>query len=172
MRKEAKDIQAVVDAERDDAALRHARAVVARLRAVAGDVAAAVEIDQHRQPLRCWLGRRPHVEVQAILAHAIRAEVHVAEDGQLHGARPELIGLAHARPRRGRLRRAPAQATHRRGGERDALEAAHARSGLDRPFQDSAGHSDAGVVAARSSITSNSMFFKHTPCDGHRRTLR
>jgi hypothetical protein len=43
MRKEAKDIQAVVDAEGDDAALRQKRAVVALLRAVAGDVAATVE---------------------------------------------------------------------------------------------------------------------------------
>src|SRR2546421_7811745 len=111
MRKEAKDIQAVVDAEGDDVALRQTRAVVARLRAVAGDVAATVEIDQHWQPLRCRLGGRPHVEVQAVLAHAIRAEVHITEDGELHGPRTEIAGFAHARPRRSRLRPGPAQGT-------------------------------------------------------------
>ena len=50
MGQEPEHVQAVVDGQGDDAPARHRLAVVSRLRAVAGDESAAVEVDQHREP--------------------------------------------------------------------------------------------------------------------------
>jgi hypothetical protein len=52
--------------------------------------------------------------------------MHIAKEGKLHGARPELIRHADALPMRNRLRRLPAEIAHRGSGERDALENADA----------------------------------------------
>ena len=127
MREEAEDAEPVAHRDDDDAALRHALAVVARLRAIAGDEAAAVVVDEHRQTrARPRVGRRPDVEIEAVLAHAGVAEHHVAVDARLHALVGEAVGLAHALPPRRGLRRLPAELSHGRRGERDAAKRADA----------------------------------------------
>src|SRR5579859_3939170 len=98
MREETKDAKTVVDRDGDDALARHALAVVAPLGSVPGNESASVEVDEDRKPLSAGLRGRPDVQVKTVLAHAIRAKVHVSEDGRLHCPRPELIGFAHAIP--------------------------------------------------------------------------
>jgi hypothetical protein len=71
-------------------------------------------------------GGRPHVEVEAVFAHAVGAEIHVAEDGALHGPGTELVGLADAGPVLRRLGFFQRRFAHGRGGKRNALEGPHA----------------------------------------------
>ena len=123
---EAEDAEAVVNGDGHDAAAGHALAVVARLGAVPGHEPAAVKIDEHRQPLSARRGGRPDVEVEAVFAHPVGAEAHVAEDGVLHAARAELDGLAHARPALDGLRRLPTLVARGRLREGDALKDADA----------------------------------------------
>jgi len=120
-REEAEHAETVVHGDRDDALAGQAGAVIALLRAVAGHEAAAVEVHQHRQ-LAADVRGLPDVEIETVLTHAVGAEHHVAEQRQLHAARPETSHLAHAAPRLDRLRRLPTQGSHRRRGVRDALE--------------------------------------------------
>ena len=103
---------AVVGRYGHDAVACHRHAGIARLAAAAGKQAAAVEVDEHGQPLGKGLGGRPDVEVETVLAHLLRAEVHVAEEGFLHGIGAKLLGLAHALPMGGGLWGLPAQLSH------------------------------------------------------------
>ncbi len=120
-----------------------APAVLARLRCGAGLEAAAVDPDHDRQPLGCRAGRRPDVEVQAVLARLV-AEDHVVEDRPLHASRAELGGLPHALPVRGGLRLPPPEVAHGRCSRtgcrgrrarrtRSALRPGRSSSGPDPP---------------------------------------
>src|SRR6202023_93787 len=64
--------------------------------------------------------RSPDVQIEAIFAHPVGPEDHVAIDRCLHTSGAELRGAADARPVPGWLRRLPAQIAHRRRRERDA----------------------------------------------------
>ena len=79
MCEQPEDAQPVIHRQRDDAVARHGGAVVPRFGAVTGGEAAAIEVDEHRQPLLAALGRCPDVEKQTIFAHTARAEHHVGE---------------------------------------------------------------------------------------------
>src|SRR5262245_34837466 len=142
-RKKPEHAQAIIYGDRHNSLLSHALAVVAPLRTVARHETAAEEIDQHRQLLIARFGWSPDVQVETIFAHSVRAEVHVAEDGPLHTARPELIGLAHALPVFDRLGRLPAIISDGRLAERNALEAAHAGPLIRNAFEHAVGDLDA-----------------------------
>src|SRR5579862_8673445 len=98
MREESEDIEPVIDGNGHDTFGGKALPVVARLRTIAGDEATAVNINQHGQPRVVGFRRSPDVEVKTILAHAVRAEVHVAEHRALGTTRSELIRLTDASP--------------------------------------------------------------------------
>src|SRR5262245_22624101 len=148
MREESEHAQAIIYRDRHNSLLRHAFAVIAPFRTVARHKTAAEEIDQDRQLLIARFGGSPDVQVETIFAHPVRAEVHIAEDGPLHTARPELVGLAHALPVFDRLGRLPAQITDWRLTERNALEAAHAGTLIRNAFERTVGDLDA-VLAER-----------------------
>ncbi len=90
MRQEPEHGEAVVHGHRNHALAGQARPIVARFRAVAGHESPAEEIDEHGQAVLAMHGRRPDVEIKAVLADSIRSKVHVAEDWPLHGAGPNL----------------------------------------------------------------------------------
>src|SRR5256885_5986480 len=56
---------------------------LSRSRAITCHESAAVKIDEHRQSLFARPGRGPDVQIKTILAHPVRPEPHVAEDGPL-----------------------------------------------------------------------------------------
>ena len=142
MGEEAQRIEPMVDGDDDNAARGKTRAVVARLGAGADDEAAAVNPDHHRQARAiAWSGRRPNVQMQAILGGCGAAEVDVVPHDALHGMRAKLMCRPHACPGRSRLRRAPTQSPDRRRGIGDAFVNADAacirlrnreRAALDR----------------------------------------
>ena len=120
-------IEAMVERNDEDAARGKMRAIIARLGAGADDKPAAVNPDHRRQPRAIVRGgRRPDVEIKAILGDSGGVRVDVVEDHALQRIWPEGADRAHAGPRRNRLRRPPAQAPQRRSGIRDALIGAHA----------------------------------------------
>src|SRR5881275_1766371 len=124
MGKEAKDVEPVVHGEHHEALACEACAVIAWLRAIASHKSTAVEIDQHWQVILVRGGGCPHVEGEAVLAHAAGAKAHIAKDGQLHGPRAKLVGFAQSRPVGDWLRRLPPQLTDRRCRKGDPFEAA------------------------------------------------
>ncbi len=143
MRQEAEYAKPVADCDGDDAFGGHAFAVVTRLRTIARHKSAAEKVNQHRQFLPRF-GRSPNVQVQAIFAHAVGAEIHIAENRALHASRAELVGFARARPVFDGLRRFPAIISNGRRAERNALETANA--GLfRRSFQSPIGDFDLGL---------------------------
>ena len=113
MREEAERPHAVVDADEHDTLAREVLAVVDRAGGGAEGEAAAVDPDEHRNAVARRPGRRPDVEVEAVLAHVPLAV-------PLVGIRPELLGRPHALPPGGGLRRAPAEVARGRRGEGDA----------------------------------------------------
>ena len=127
MCKESEDALAVVGCYGDDALAGHSVAGIARLAAAAAHQSAAVEVDKHWQVLAHCLGWCPYVEVQAVFAHLLRAEVHVAEDVFLHRVGSVFFGLAHALPLAGGLWRLPAQVANGWSGKGYALECLNAR---------------------------------------------
>jgi hypothetical protein len=131
MCQEAEDAKPVAHGDDDDAARRHALAIVARFRAIAGREAATIEVDQHRPARACTCRWHPHVEVQAVLARPRVAEDHVVEDATLHALCGEAIGRARATPFGRRLRRLPAQIAHGRRGERNPAEDVDSARGHD-----------------------------------------
>src|SRR5579872_2852812 len=99
MNEEAEDVRPIIDRNGDDAAPRHARAIITRLRAIAVLEASAEDVHEHRKLLLIGLRRCPHVEIEAVLAHAAAAEPVVgARRRSLHTAGTELIGIADATP--------------------------------------------------------------------------
>ena len=142
MGEKAQRIEPMVEGHDEDAARGEMRAVIARLGAGADDKPAAVNPDHRRQPRAIVRGgRRPDVEIEAILGDAGGARVDVVEHDALQRIWPEGADGAHARPRRNRLGRPPAQARNRRRGIGNALVRAHAvivrlgdreRAALDR----------------------------------------
>ncbi len=108
VREEPEPADAVVEAHEHDAALRELRAVVDRGRAAAVDEAAAVDPHHHRQRRRRPFRRTPDVEDEAVLVRWRAERRGVAGERQLRAVVAVRGGRPHARPRLGRLRRAPA----------------------------------------------------------------
>ena len=127
MCEEAKDALAVVGCHGDNALACHSVARIARLAATASHQSATVEVDKHRQVLVHLLCRSPDVEIQAVFAHLLRAEVHVAEDILLHRIGSEFLCLPHALPFLYRLRGFPSKVADWRSGKWNSLECLDAR---------------------------------------------
>src|SRR5580704_8718446 len=99
MSQEPQRIKPMVDADEDDAARGKARAVVARFGAGADDEAAPVNPNHRRQARACPRGgRRPNVEIEAILRGCGSAEVDIVPYDALHGMRPKAICRSHTCP--------------------------------------------------------------------------
>src|ERR1700687_5651322 len=98
MCKKAKYPEPIIHGDGDNSLMGHALTIVARLRAITGYESATVKINQHGQAFFFRFGRCPDVQIEAVLAHAIRPETHVTKDSPLHAARSELLRLAHALP--------------------------------------------------------------------------
>src|SRR5690348_6206800 len=113
MGEETKHAETVVNRHHHDAFRREALAVVAKLGAVAGDKAAAVEVDQHGQSFAIRLGGRPNVQVETIFADAVRSKTHVGEEPRLHTTWTKLTRLPDAIPVLNWLWLAPAQVVDR-----------------------------------------------------------
>ncbi len=127
MSEESEDVGSVIDRDRDHTRARHVRSVVPRLRAVTVLESAAEDVNENRKLLLVRLGRRPDVEVEAVLAHSAASEPVVRiRRSPLHTPRAELVRIANALPVLHRFGLAPAQFTNRRLAERNSLEAAHA----------------------------------------------
>ena len=84
------------------------------------DVSAAVNPDDYRQMLLLRIGRRPDVEVEAILTDCWRRLAWHGHTG-LHARRSKRVSFARASPMCGRHRGTPTQIADRRGGERDSF---------------------------------------------------
>jgi hypothetical protein len=113
---------------------------------------AAEDVHQDRQPLLTRFRRRPHVQIEAVLAHPIAAKPIVGGwRGPLHAARAELVGFAYALPVLHRLWFPPAQISDRRLRKRDSLEATNTGTRLDRRLDESIGGLDAIAGVRRSS---------------------
>ena len=145
--------EAVVDGDQHHAALRQPRPVVGDVGAVADGQPAAVDPDEHRGAV-VRPRRRPDVQVEAVLVHAVDARVverpHRGGQRVLHARRGRLRRVAHAVPRRRRLGGTPPQIAHRRGRERHAavdhdLVAERRRRSRELPALD--GHDPARVLA-------------------------
>ena len=127
MGQEAEQAQAVVGVHDDDAARGEVRPVVDGHVAAARREGAAVDPEEHGQPLRGARRRRPYVEVQAVLADRAADQVLLRPGAEAVAGRPvllavgaERVGLADAAPREGGLRRAPAIRPDRRRRVRHA----------------------------------------------------
>ena len=84
MGKEAQRIEPMVKSDDDDATRGETRAVVARFGAGACDKSAPVNPDHRRQPgAIAWRGRRPDVEIEAILGYASHVRGDVVPDDAL-----------------------------------------------------------------------------------------
>ena len=92
-------IEPMVERDDEDAARGKTRAVIARLGAGADDKPAAVNPD-HRRQARAIVrgGRRPNIEIKAILGDSGGARVDVVEDDALQRIWPEGVDRAHAGP--------------------------------------------------------------------------
>ena len=91
-------IEPMVERDDDDAARGETRAVVARLGPGAGDEPAAVNPDHCRQSCAiAGRGRRPDIEIEAILGHAGGVTVDVAPDDALQRIGPEGVRRAARR---------------------------------------------------------------------------
>ena len=122
---EAENAEPIIHRHDDDPASCKRGAVVALLRSVAGHEPAAIDIHQDRQfaaPRAVEPGRSPDIQIETVLARRGRAEHHVGEERLLHAARPELGGVADARPAGDRLRLAPPQIACRWRCKRNAPE--------------------------------------------------
>src|SRR5215207_2985306 len=109
MRQKTEYPEPVVDGERDDAAAGESGAVVARLGSVARGESAAVEIHEHGQPLGRPGRRRPHVQVQTVLADARGSEHYVRLNAALYALVAEVRRSTRLNPLRDGLRRLPAE---------------------------------------------------------------
>ena len=147
--------EAVVDGHQHDAAPGQPRPVVGDVGAVADSQPAAVDPDQHGGAV-IRRRRRPDVQVEAVLVHAVDARVverlHRGGQRVLHARRRRLGRVAHALPRRRRLGGTPPQLADRRGRERHApvdhdLFAERRRRSREPSRFD--GHDRAGVLARR-----------------------
>ena len=144
MREEAEDALAVVCRDGDDAFARHRPACVARFAAAAGHQTASVEINQDGELLGHGFGGRPDVQVEAIFAHFLRAEVHVAEHSLLHGIGTVFVRQPDAIPFLDRLRSLPPEVSDGRGGEGDAFK--NLDAGTVETFEDAVGRFHLGIL--------------------------
>lgn len=126
MGEEAEYVQAIVDRDDHHSLRGQMGAVIFRLRCGAEIVAAAVDPDHHRQPVRRRFRRRPDVQVETVLAHPIVEGIEIAETIALHASRAPALGVSNARPGRDGLRRPPPPRADRRRCVREALEDANA----------------------------------------------
>ena len=128
MDQEPEDPEPIVDSDQDDALFGPGLAVEFGLIAPAAGIGSAVDPHGHRQfLLRFARGRRPDVQVQAVLAEFRVLPVEFTGPGvagvmfDLHRTRAESIGLPHPFPRNDGLGLLPAQIPDGRGGERDSF---------------------------------------------------
>src|SRR5262249_28574826 len=98
VREESKDTEPVVDCDEDDAFGRERRSVVALLVARAGEEAAAVDPEHHRD-MTAPSCRCPHGEGQAVLALGGALKQHVRKRVGLNAATAELRSRSHTLPR-------------------------------------------------------------------------
>ncbi len=121
MGEKAKMAQSVVDRHHHHVAAGQRQAIVRRQAAGADGKPAAVQPNHHRQRLRC-AGGGPDVEIETVFAEAagIPAAKFAAVVNVLPAGGGKGVGLTHAMPAGGRLRRAPAQRPHGRRGVRNA----------------------------------------------------
>ena len=127
MREEAQRPHTIGDIDPDNASTRQRFARIIRHAGRADVKAPAIDPHDNRQmlgPAR----RRPDVEVEAVFAGRLIAEimVHGAPAQGLQTHRRKTIGVIHPLPRRHRLRRAPAQIAQRRRGKGHAQPASDA----------------------------------------------
>lgn len=120
MGQEAQRAEPVGHGHHQHATARQRIAVVQRHAGRTVVVAAAVDPDDHRQRPARPLGRRPDVQVEAVLADGGRRLAR-HRHALLHAGRGEGGGRAHAGPGRQRGRFAPAQLAQRRGGPQQHL---------------------------------------------------
>ena len=123
MGEKAEEAEAIVEADDDDTLGRQAASVGGGIGRRAELKAAAVKPHHHGPLLVRLLRSGPDVERKAILAARPRPRI-ILERGERRRAEGQRI--AHATPRRRRLRRAPAQRPDRRRGVGDAFECEHA----------------------------------------------
>src|ERR1051326_4828222 len=126
MREQAKHAQSVIYSHRDDTSSSDAFAIIPWLRTIASHKTSAIEVNQHRELLVCFLSRGPHIQIKTIFAHSVRPKIHVTKNGKLHGTRTEFIRLTHAGPIWNGLRFSPAQISNGRSSEGDAFECSDA----------------------------------------------
>ena len=128
MRHVAEHADAIVEVDEDGAALGHVLAVVIGHARRAEGPAAAIDEDDHRAAVAgLGFGRRPDIEVEAVLAGRLLAEIVVDVVGAQHldAFGPLAVGIPDAVPA-DRLRRLPAQLAGRRLGEGDSQIGLHA----------------------------------------------
>ena len=107
VREEAERAEAVVQRDDDGAFAREAVARVARLGARAAGEAAAVQPDHDGPAVVRRVGRRPDVQIEAVLARRRRGRAFGPPGRALRAARRVLGGRADAGPLRDGLRCAP-----------------------------------------------------------------
>src|SRR5215471_331272 len=150
MREEPKNPEAVIVGDENHALLRERLSVVARFGAGATRKPSAITPHDHRQTVVGRFGRRPNVDMEAILAGSgssarrrsllrlLRGLIGVGlrrafaasaaeASGPGRAGRAEVVGRANAVPFGRGLGSAPAQVAHRRRGIRNAFKDANAR---------------------------------------------
>src|SRR5262245_15536552 len=120
MREEAERAEPIIQRDDDGAFASEAVAGVTRLGARASGEAAAVQPNHDGPAIVGRRGRRPNVQVEAVLAG--RWRVRVLPTAALSAAGRVFRGGPHFRPLRDGLRRTPAVFTDGRRSERDAFE--------------------------------------------------
>ena len=120
VRQESELPDAVGDADQHHALLGQLLPAVVRLGGGARVESAAVDPDEHGDAVARRLRRRPDVQIQAVLARSGPLTGSSGVPHPLHGPGPESVGLPHALPFRGGLRRAPSEVADGRRGEGNA----------------------------------------------------
>src|SRR5512140_1577504 len=93
MGQEAKAVQPIVDADKDDSVLRQLHTIVFRLRRRSVGIASTVDPDHHGQGITAGFGGSPYIEVEAVFFHAVVKRVQRSEPIALNAPRtPYLRG--------------------------------------------------------------------------------
>ena len=119
MRHVAIHTEAIGQADNYCALVGQGAAVIHRDAGGTAHIAAAVYPHNHRQLCGGRARRSPDVQIQTVFTDRSCVALCV---GRLHAGIGKTVDLANAGPRRNRYWRLPAQRTHRRSGEGNALE--------------------------------------------------